>query len=503
MKKIITYFFLAASLCYYGCSEDRIEGTGEGKLTGTVVIKTTNEPVENVKITTTPASTTVFTNADGEFVINSIENDEYSVKAELDGYLTAFEAATVLVGETSNVVIELQTSNENNRSPKEPQLLSPTDGATDVTTEAEFIWSSSKNDDDDLTYILELRNSASNDVETYEVVNDTTYAVNDLALGVKYFWQVSVNDGLNAEVRSSVSQFSTQAPPSNQYLFTRMINGNSVIYSGDFSLESNEGSEFKLTSESFNSFRPKRNLNTDKIAFLRTTGEGVHIYTMDLDGTNVKKITSNIPVNGFRIDQITFAWAESGAKIFYPNFDKLYSIDPDGGGVELIYKTADGSFISEVSTSDLNTNVIAVKTNDFEGYNARIFTVNLQTSAEQDVIFENMPGAVSGIDIQDNLDKVIYSYDVSGSENTIYRRFQSRIFIYDIATSSEEQLNTDVNAGDNDLFPQWSPTEGSIVFTRAGNNIGSTPSVYLIGLDDDFNNADKKLFNNASQPNWE
>ena len=504
MKKIVTYFFITAAITTLSCSEDRIEGTGEGTLTGTVVAEATNEPIENVKITTTPASTTVFTDENGAFVIDAIANDDYSVKAELEGYVTAFEAANIIVGETSNVVFELITSEANNKSPLAPNLLTPVDGATDVPSQVDFIWSSSSNDNDDLTYTLEVRNGSSSTVETYEVVNDTMFSVDGLALGTSYFWRVSVKDELNAEVRSAVSQFSTLATPTNRFLFTRMVNGNSVIFSGeDNGDQGAQASEFKLTSENYNSFRPKKNVQVNKIAFLRTTGEGTHLYTMGLDGNNVARVTSSIPVNGFRIGEVNFTWAENGSKIYYPNFDKLYSIDPDGGGATLIYQTGDGSFISEVSTSDINPGIIALKTNDFEGYGVRVYTVDLQTGLEQNVILSGVNGAVSGIDLKENLDMLIYSYDTSASQNNIYRRFKSRLFVYDFNTMTAEELETDVDTGDIDVYPQWSPTEGEVIFTRRGNNVGSTPSVYVVDIDNNTNNTDRLYFSNASQPNWE
>ena len=48
-------------------------------------------PLENVKITTNPASTTVFTDSEGNFKIEDILVGDYSVQAEKDNFETSFE----------------------------------------------------------------------------------------------------------------------------------------------------------------------------------------------------------------------------------------------------------------------------------------------------------------------------------------------------------------------------------------------------------------------------
>ncbi len=48
-------------------------------------------PLENVKISTNPTSSIVFTDSDGNFEIQDVLVDDYSVQAEKDGYLTQFE----------------------------------------------------------------------------------------------------------------------------------------------------------------------------------------------------------------------------------------------------------------------------------------------------------------------------------------------------------------------------------------------------------------------------
>lgn len=508
-RNLIFNLIFITSLAFIACSEDTISVSGEGTLTGTVVADNTNEPLGNVKISTNPASSTTFTDATGAFVISPIEIDDYSVQAELEGYVVSFEAVTINDGETSNVVFELITSQANNKAPDVPQLLSPQDGEENLSTEIDFIWSSGSNDNDILTYDLELRNGSSTEIETYEIVGDTTLTVSNLSLGTNYFWQITSSDEVNPPVRSAVSQFKTVAVPDNRFLYVKTVNGNSVIFSGNDNDSNNEEesdeinfNQLQLTSDSFNSFRPRRNPQVNKIAFLRTANGSTHLFTMDLDGTDVKQVTSNIPVNGFRINQVDFTWARNGSRLYYPNFDKLYSINPDGGGAELIYQTPDGNFISEVDAAQFDNDLIVVKTNNADGYNARIYTVRLSTGIEESVVLENVNGALGGLDFNANATQVLYARDLSGSENDQYRQFQSRVFIYDFSTGTSELVDTQVEAGQNDVDPRWSPSEGGIILTRVGSNINASPSIFTISFGDS-NNQDDLLFTNASQPDWE
>ena len=74
MKKLI---YIGLSIALFGaalisCEKEGIDDNGFGTLSGKVVTDGDNVPLENVKITTNPASTTVFTNATGDFIIENI-----------------------------------------------------------------------------------------------------------------------------------------------------------------------------------------------------------------------------------------------------------------------------------------------------------------------------------------------------------------------------------------------------------------------------------------------
>ncbi len=510
MKKHLTYIVIACFTLLIGCSEDTIDVVMYGTLKGKVIDKESGEPLDNAKITTNPASTTVFTDSSGNFTIQKVAVDDYSVQAELAGYVSGFEAVSVSENNTSEVSFELSVSNTQNLPPSIPILVTPEDGAEEQPLEVQFIWEASNSEADELSYTLDLRNGSTNEMQVFEVGQDTTFTVSNLQLATKYFWQITVSDNDNDPVVSSISEFKTLTLPDNPYLFVKKENDNLVIYSGAEDPDVGNGQEpepdfnvLKLTSENSNSFRPKKSNILNKIAFLRNTGGNTHIYTMNIDGTNVTQVTSQKPVAGFRTDELEFTWALNDSKIYYPHFDKLYSINSDGGGFTLEYTTIDGAFISEVAVPEFDDDLVLLKTNNSSGYNVRIYTARLSTNSEETIILANVQGAAGGIDISANADKVLYTRDIDEAQNSSYRIFNSRIFLYTIGNPNPAtQIVTEVVTGENELDAKFSPSEGGIIFTRVKNNFGAKPDIFSMIFDQQSAN-DQLLFTNSYMPNWE
>lgn len=504
MNKCILFFASIVLLSSVSCSEDSIENDTFGSISGVVTSQVTDEPLGNVKITTNPSSSTVFTNGQGNFTLSNVLVDSYSVQAELDGFTTGFEGVEVVEGLESEVAIELNLSVNSNSAPSPPELIFPEDGAEDVPLEVELAWDATDPEDDELIYTVQLRNGSTNEIEEFQVVADTTLTVSNLSLATNYFWQVEVEDVINEPVSSGISSFTTFAAQDNPIVFVKRVDGNSVVFSGSEAVQGNGVSDLnviQLTSESKNSFRPKRNNDVDKIAFLRTVNGENQIFTMNLAGTNQEQITDAVPVAGFRQESIQFTWAENGQRLYYPNFNRLYAINNDGSGLEVIYETTDGSLISEVAVSSLDTDTILIKTNNVSGYDAKIFAISRQSGTVLYTVLEDVLGAVSGIDVTANVDSIVYSRDLSQSQNSDYRIFESRVFIYDVMNQTTSQFGTDVNTGQNDLFPSYSPDEGRLILTRVLNNAGAIPSVFSISIGNNDDNIE--FFTSAFMPDWE
>ncbi|SHJ60781.1 Carboxypeptidase regulatory-like domain-containing protein [Arenibacter nanhaiticus] len=503
MKKNKLYllgFVFAVIFC--GCEEESIAEHSFGTLTGTVVSKGKNIPLSNVKISTTPVSTTLFTDIDGNFQIEDIAIGKYSVQAEIEEFQTTFKAATIMEAKTVHIVFELDSLDAGNLSPLAPKLLFPADKSQEVPVKTAFTWSSSKNDKDNIDYTLELRNGATNQVSVYEALKDTVLTIEHLAIGVNYFWQVTADDGVNSPVKSALSSFTTKETTNNRFFYVRDIDGNNVIFSG--AEPTGNGSfnqnELQLTNTNNNSYRPVKNNTVGKIAFLRTVGTQAHLFAMNPDGSGVKQITAAVSVAGFRQDELEFSWYDNGAKLYYPNFNKLYSINLNGSGNKLVYEVVNGSFISEVAVNAVN-NLIAIKTNDANGYNARIVVVDIATGTEQNVVVEGQPGALGGLDFSVDGTKILFTRDVSGVENAEYRQLDARIFEYSLANGNVVEITTKKTAGTNNLDPKYSPDEGTIIFTNTSNDGLSEKKIFRTNASE--SNSSQLLFTNAFMPNWE
>ena len=496
-KLIIGSLILVA---FVTCSEDTINENGFGILKGTVVKKGDNTALADVKITTNPASTTVFTDSEGKFLITDIASGQYSVQAEKEDFLASFQAATIVDGVTSTVVFEMDISTANNRPPEEPTLLFPIQDATDVDLVVEFSWETTDPDDDDIIYTFKLLNSTNEEVVFAEELEDTTYTVEELRLGETYFWQVSATDDINPPVQSTLGSFTTIDESFNRFYYVKKEGNNNVIYSGSDQGEDANYNQFQLTSDGFNSFRPRKNNTNNKIAFLRTDGSEIHLYTMNTDGSGVDKLTSTIPVSGFRQDEIDFTWYQNGSRLYYPNLNKLYSISASGTGNTLVYEAPAGVFITEVDTNDFN-NLILIKTNNADGYDARIVIIDVNGN-EQEVIIEGELGALGGIDFSIDGSKVLYTRDVSGSENPFYRQLDSRIFEYDTNTDTSTEIDTGKPSGTNDLDVKYSPDNGAILYMNTSNDGVSQKKIYKYVFEEE-ENSKTLLFTDSSMPDWQ
>ncbi|EDM44895.1 tolB protein [unidentified eubacterium SCB49] len=489
-------YILSFLVLIIGCSEDRLGDSDVGTITGTVIADGTNEKLANVKISTQPSTSTVFTDANGLFSIESVADESYSVQADLDGYVSQFEIANVTNGTLVELVFEMKLEETDNTAPTIPELLLPEDNAVDVPTEIELVWSSmDENEDDDVNYTVTLYNDANDDVAVFESVVDTTLVVQDLLYSTRYFWQVAATDNVNEPVQSPLFNFKTTTLPKLNILFVKEINGNNVIFSTD-----EEGNELRLTDLDVNSFRPRRNSITKKIAFLRTIGGNVHIFTMDEDGNNQTQITNSQPVQGFSFDELDYTWSPQGDFLLYPAFTKLYRIAENGTGLTTLYETTNGNFVTNVDWSRFN-DVIAVKTNNSEGYNVEIFTVNTAGDV-QDVILSGVPGGAGGVNLNVDGTQLLYYYDTSGSELPNYSLQDARMFIYNILANTSVELATEVETGYLNIDPRFSPNEDKVIYTHKGRGFNEPSQVYVHDFNDD-NVGFEVIAPEGKMPDWE
>ncbi len=498
IQKILKGSLVLVIATFLGCSEEEIAVVSFGNITGKVVNRGDNTPIENAKISTSPTTSTVFTNANGEFTLSNLIAGDYSVKAAKDELLTNFQGVSVISGTSVSTVFEMSNDDSNNSEPTSLMLISPSDSSNDNEINLTFGWSAIDADDDPLVYALEIRDGDTSEIQTYEDISETTYTIGGLKYNTNYFWQITVNDGFNADVLSEVRSFTTKNVPAGLILFVRNENGNDVIYSAEDSV-GDTIIEQKLTSENMNSWRPRKTAINSLVAFLRGVGGETHIFSMNADGSNVSQVTSTVPIAGFNHKWVDYSWSADGNKILYTNFDKLYQINKDGTGLSMVYQTVDGKLITECSWSSDGTK-IALKTNDTDGYGVSIYTINM-AGVIIDNILSAVSGAAGGLEFSVNGNRLLYTYDVSGFESETYRQLNTHIFVYDLISTVSTDMSVNKPFGFLDLDPRFSPNESEIIFTYTSNDGVSENQIYKVNSS---NTMLRDLYiSNANMPDWE
>jgi hypothetical protein len=492
MKKIVLKFLMCFILLA-SCSEDQIVEGGDGAVKGRVVSSSTFEPIANARISTSPATSTFFSDKDGYFVFDKITVGKYSFQAQKDGFIAKFESVNVTANNTTQIVFEMDVATANNKPPEVPVLTAPLDNAKAQALKLNLTWTATDKELDPLTYVVTLRNGTTDVVTTYKDIKTPTLEISGLSYSTKYYWQVSSSDGINKPTNSVTSSFSTLAFPNPRFLYVKKINNNNVIFTAD-----DAGNELQLSSSEVNSYRPRKNLQVNKIAFISSDGSQNQIYTMNPDGSNVFKVTNSVPIAGFNMEYVNYSWNTNGSKLIYPNFDKLYSINADGGGLVQLFQTPNGKFISECDWSKDNTQ-IAIKVNDLSGYNAEIYVIDTAGTVLYQVL-SGLSGAVSGLSFSIDNQKIAYTRDISGFQNSSYRRLDSRIFIYDNTTALSTELNAGKPAGFNDYDVKFSPNDAELIFVNTSNDDISIRNVMKVSTTG--STARTTLFAGGSMPEW-
>jgi len=494
LLKIIVLFIAGASVFISSCSKEDFQETGLGIVKGRVFKENTFDPIANAKVSSSPNSSTVFTDSSGYFLMKNVPIGTYSFQAQKDEYIAKFESGTVLLDAVIEINFELKEMEVNNTPPTIPILTSPIDNAINQALNVNLAWTSSDVDTDDiLTYKIILRNASNNNVETFDAITTTNYNLINLNYATKYYWQVVVNDGTNPDVFSAVSTFTTAIFPNARFLFTRIVNGNNTIFTGN-----DIGNELQISGPNTNSYRPKRNTQINRIAFIKTDGAHEHIYTMKPDGSDVLRITNSVPIAGFNMGYVSFSWSGNGSQIIYPNFDKLYRINADGSGLMQLYQAPAGRFISESEWS-IDGSLIALKTNNINGYEAEILLLDGSGNFLSTLV-TGVFGAVGSLHFSVNNQRLLYTKDVSGFQSPDYRQLDTNIFVYNLLTNTSTMLSVSKPAGTNDLDVRYSPNEAEIIFMNTSNDGVSINNIQKYNLS--TNNSRVTLFSNGFMPDW-
>lgn len=466
------------------CQEDPLELSTYGQIRGTLLDEVTFEPIAEAVVTTVPATNVFISDENGQFFIDSLEVENYTVRIKADGYREGLQNVAIEADRTKEVtilLIEAQEEEEEVLAPENPQ---PEDGATGLDVAVDLTWSAGTNTSDTLRYDVLLYSEHDPDGRVLaESITDTTLRVEDLDYETTYFWQVKVEAGEVPDVFGPVWKFTTSNFPDYRYHYVRRdaTTGEMGVYAGQTGDQSGEETnEILLTTGMGDCWRPRVSPDRQKIAFLSFSGTQLHLFVMNRDGSEVQQVTDEIPVMSYDIERLDYAWSPNSAQLLYMNFNRAYKINVDGTGLSLFAEAPEGRAFSGLDwTAHPNHVVARVRGN--QHYQDELFLIN--PAGELDTLLADQPGALGNPMFSVDGTQVLYTYDISGSQNPNGRLIDVDLFIRNIQTGGTQNLSALKEPGTNDVQARFSSTGGDVIFTSVPNDGVGSPSIMSVDLD--------------------
>lgn len=191
MKKsfLVNLVFLAFLLL--GCEDIKLDIDRFGSISGVIVDGETYEPLEGVLVATTPASSTVLTNENGEFSFSRVQSGDVSISARKKDFLNGNVSVAVFEGENTNLTFFML---KDERNVGNVLIFDPVPGNTaiDQPLNVTFRWSvEQQNRGQQLEYTVFIFESGSTTqtVLGENLINREVTASN-LKSNTTYFWYV-------------------------------------------------------------------------------------------------------------------------------------------------------------------------------------------------------------------------------------------------------------------------------------------------------------------------
>jgi TolB protein len=480
------------ALVFNGCKEDKLDVYATGVLDGNVMDFTSEENLSGAILTTNPPTVSVSSDSAGYFIFKTIEVGDYNLIARKNAYVSESVSLSVQQDKTTSVVVLLERSSEYNDPPEFTYPFTPGNGETGQLVDLTLSWTAEDpNEEDSLVYDLVLYESNNEESWLFEDMEENFIEIEGLSFNTIYYWQVTASDPY-ISVQSELSSFRTIALPDNPIMYATLTEDGYEIISSDTAQET----PVRLTRNFADDWQPRLNPARNKVAYVTHDNLEPHIFTMDRDGSNQKRITRR-PITGYNNPGFGLAWSTSGDQIIYGNYNLLSYIQYDGT-VEGVLAIApanrhfrdldyspDGSMIAALT--------VGVSANDSEIY--------LMTSSgtNPEVLVGNLDGIIQAPSFSIDSKKVIYTRDISGYSSATGRQLDAHIFIIDIDSGVIQDISQNKPSGTNDTNPRFSPDGASVIFENASNVAGSQKSIWMMNIN---GGGRKKLFDKAEMPDW-
>jgi len=475
---LIPLLFLMLS---YGC-EEKIEQDQFGYISGVVYSDSANVPLENVAITTSPASNAVLSEENGGFFLNNVPTGEVAVKAEKNGFTIKNASVNVTANDTAQVVILLTANNNSgNGSENFDGVLSnpdPQDNANNVAVDTSLRWSYT-GDENNITFDVYLYASNSGAHQKLgDNLSDTVVMLEQLDYETTYFWYVIARNSANQTMVGDVWTFTTADLPDNRLTYVKQISTNAEVYTSGL-----EGdNELRITNNPTNDLNPALSPVLSRISFTSDRGNDYQIFHAKKDGSDLVQATT-LPVAGYHNSGVGYCWSPNAGGFLYSHYDKIYYIDKDGSGLQAIKDTApNGKNWRELDWNG-NTNKIVAQAVGVNIYESEIYLMDADGSNLQ-LIVTDTAGRTDHPVFSADGSKVLFTQDASGLNQSDGRQLDARIYSLDLNTMRVTDLSGgNKPAGTNDLMPEFSPNNAKIIFVNVDNTGSGQRDIYQMDVD--------------------
>ncbi len=490
---VLILFTLSFALFFQGCKEDKLEVNATGILDGTVMDFTSEENLSGVVLTTNPPTVSVASDSTGYFIFKTINVGDYNLIAKKNGYVSESVAVSVQQNKSTSIVVLMERSSDYNDPPEFSGSFTPGNGQTNQEINLALNWHvTDSNEEDSLTYDIELYESNHENAQLFTGLTDTTVAVENLKFNTVYYWQVTAHDPYSS-TKSELLTFRTIPLPDNEFMFTRMgEDGDLDIFSCD-SLENNL---VQLTVNYLDDWQPRLSPLRNMVAYVSHTNLEHHIFTMNRDGSNNKQISKR-PITGYNNQGRGLAWSPSGDQIIYGNYDRLSFIQYDGTLEGVIAIAPANRHFKDLDYSPDGTLIVA-QTVGVNPSDNEIYLMNAD-GTNPVLLVNNQAGIIEAPSFSVDGKSVIYTRDVSGHASGTSRQLDAHIFIINIASMATIDISHKKPNGTNDTNPRFSPNGAHVIFESASNVSGSAKSIWVMDADGEHR---KLLFSNAEMPDW-
>lgn len=499
-----TFIFILGLAFLSSCQENTIELKFYGQLMGEVLESGTLAPIPGVTLTTNPETDFIVSDEFGEFVVDSLLEGTYSVRARKEGYTDGVISVQIDGERITSVKILMSKNTEANSPPALPGVPLPANGAGGQEPELTLSWSGSDPDGDTLSYDVYLFSSdTSMAIPIALATTDTFVTVSSMGFSKMYYWQVVANDNINPPVYGEVWSFSIRDFPSNDYRYTfvRPVNSTFTLFAGNEPLEDAERS-YQLTDGMKAYWRPKlRPQLRDDMAALYLKGAEVHIALMGRDGENPRQVTAAIPLRSKSEIDASYCWSPNGDKLLYMNFGNLYQINPDGSGLAYVASADPGYLFTAVDWTLYDNNTIVAAAERPDSRQSRLYLFRMGEPAVS-ILDSTLLGQIRHPTFSPSGKMIAFSFNSNSNFSADGQPLNSQILAYNTETGALINLSFNKEPGTNDMQPRFTQGGAKILFVNRDTDNIDPPLVMVMDVLTTSNQRRTLLFSNADMPDW-